>query len=58
MHENVWIMDTLGWVQVNQEDIDVGIAVLRNASLRSDPPEISYHYAWALHRNGQLKASK
>jgi hypothetical protein len=51
-------MDTLGWVQVNQEDIDVGIAVLRNASLRSDLPEIPYHYAWALHRNGQLKASK
>ncbi len=52
--DNYAVMDTLGWILVNEGDAAVAIAILRNAMARSaNVPEIKYHYAVALHRNGQ-----
>ena len=48
------ITDTVGWVLVQQGQLDRGIAILRDARLR-DPgsPEIRYHLAAALAQSGR-----
>lgn len=48
------VIDTLGWVLVQQGQLDRGIGVLRDARLR-DPanPEIRYHLAAALAQSGR-----
>ena len=57
--DNYAIMDTLGWILVNQNDVSLGVTLLRNALARSaNVPEIRYHYAVALHRNGQSSTAK
>lgn len=57
--ENYAIMDTLGWILVNRGETGLGVTILRNALARSaNIPEIRYHYAVALHRNGQSKAAE
>lgn len=56
--DNFAIMDTLGWVMTNQGEVKLGIAMLRNAMTRSaDMLEIRFHYAVALHKNGQSKGA-
>jgi len=56
--ENYAIIDTLGWISVHEDDVSLGITLLRNALARSaNTPEIRYHYAVALHRNGQSKTA-
>jgi predicted Zn-dependent protease len=56
--DNYAVMDTLGWIMVHEGDISLGLTLLRNALARSaNIPEIRYHYAVALHRNGQSKTA-
>ncbi|MBV1878120.1 MAG: PEP-CTERM system TPR-repeat protein PrsT [Pseudomonadales bacterium] len=48
------VMDTLGWVLANSGEPSLAVAMLRNAMARSaNIPEIHYHYAFALYKNGQ-----
>ncbi|MCB1691141.1 MAG: tetratricopeptide repeat protein, partial [Pseudomonadales bacterium] len=56
--DNYAVMDTLGWILVNAGDASVGVTLLRNALARSaNVPDIRYHYAVALNRNGQTKTA-
>jgi putative PEP-CTERM system TPR-repeat lipoprotein len=56
--DNHAIMDTLGWILVNKGELSLGTTMLRNALARStNEPDIRYHYAVALSRNGQTKAA-
>lgn len=56
--ENYAIMDTLGWILVNQGEVTLGLTILRNALARAaDVPDLRYHYAVALHRNGNTQAA-
>jgi len=53
------VQDTLGWILVEQGDMDRGIRHLRDARLR-DPqnPEIRYHLAAALSRAGRTDEAR
>lgn len=52
--QNYAVMDTLGWVLVNRGEVSLGLTMLRNAISRAtNLPEIRYHYAVALNKNGQ-----
>jgi tetratricopeptide (TPR) repeat protein len=53
------VMDTLGWLQVNQGDQNRGIALLGKAfEAAPKRPEIAYHYAAALQRKGDTGRAK
>lgn len=53
------IQDTLGWLQVQQGDLDAGLKHLREARLRAPAnPEIRYHLAAALVRLGRRDEAK
>ena len=58
--ESAAVVDTYGWILVNQQDIDRGIDLLRKASkLSSNNPEIQYHLADALvKKGGHLEEAK
>ena len=57
--QNPTIADTLGWILVQQGQLDAGLRYLREARLRSpENPEFRYHLAFALAkagRNGEAK---
>lgn len=48
------IMDTLAWIQLEQGELGQALRLLERADQAApDQPEIGYHYAVALHRNGR-----
>jgi putative PEP-CTERM system TPR-repeat lipoprotein len=53
------IMDTYGWMLVNQGGLDKGLELLQRAvTLAPDQQEIRYHYAVALVRSGKRDAGR
>ncbi len=57
--QNPGVLDTQGWITVNQGDLAQGIALLRKAStLAPDVPTIRYHLAAALVRQGDKAEAK
>jgi tetratricopeptide (TPR) repeat protein len=53
------IMDTLGWILVNQGETQRGLDLLRDADrLAKDQPEIRYHYAVALLKSGRKEEGR
>jgi len=53
------INDTLGWLWVNQGDVEQGLSYLREANTRSaNNPELRYHLAVALEKLGRTIEAK
>ena len=53
------VNDTLGWMLVQQDQVDEGLPYLRNAHFRmSANPEIRYHIAVALHKLGRNQEAR
>ncbi len=52
------IMDTLGWVLVQQGDVARGLPYLEKAAAASGNYEIRFHYAAALHKSGNKVAAR
>jgi putative PEP-CTERM system TPR-repeat lipoprotein len=51
--QSVAIADTLGWLLLENERLDEGLAILQRAAAKSDEPTIQYHLAVALAKNGK-----
>jgi tetratricopeptide (TPR) repeat protein len=50
---NPSVLDTLGWIHVQRDDVARGLAFLQQAAaLAPDEPEIRYHHGAALARRG------
>ncbi|MEN8205326.1 MAG: XrtA/PEP-CTERM system TPR-repeat protein PrsT [Pseudomonadota bacterium] len=53
------ILDTYGWILVNENDVDRGRRLLRQASKQlPGVAEVSYHYAVALHKSGDQQQAR
>jgi putative PEP-CTERM system TPR-repeat lipoprotein len=57
--ENPGVMDTLGWMLVEQGNTARGLPLLQKASgLSPDSPEIRYHLAVTLHKSGDKQGAR
>jgi len=57
--ESPQITDTYGWILVNHGDIDKGLILLQQASLKAPYLyDIRYHLAFALHKSGRTEEAK
>ena len=57
--ENPSVIDTYGWVELHQGDAKKALRLLQQASMKAPHvPEIKYHLAVALQRNGQPEAAR
>jgi cytochrome c-type biogenesis protein CcmH/NrfG len=57
--DNAGVLDTYGWILVNEGDINEGTQLLRQASEKlPDDAEIRYHYAVALHLSGDQQQAR
>lgn len=57
--DNPVVMDTAGWIMVDQGDIKGGLPVLQKAaSLAPTNGDIRYHYAVALNKNGDKAGAR
>lgn len=52
------ILDTYGWLLVQNGEISQGLALLTQAAKKSASPAIQYHYAVALAQSGNREAAK
>ncbi len=53
------VIDTLGWILVNEGELTLGLSMLRNAvAMSGDNAEIRYHYGVALYKSGKKEAAK
>jgi len=51
--QSIAIADTLGWLLLENERLDEGLAILQRAAAKSNEPTVQYHYAVALAKNGK-----
>jgi putative PEP-CTERM system TPR-repeat lipoprotein len=57
--KNPAYVDTLGWVLVQQGELDAGLRYLRDARLRSpESPEVRFHLAYALAKSGRKSEAR
>lgn len=57
--EDASTLDTLGWILVQQGQIDRGLDLIRKAVAKQpDQPEIRWHMAYALHKKGDDKSAR
>jgi Flp pilus assembly protein TadD len=53
------VVDTLGWLKFERKDTQGAVALLKRAhDLKSDDPEIGYHFALALDATGKRAEAK
>ena len=53
------VMDTLGWIQINSNELDKGIVLLRKAAGSPNaPPTVLYHLAVGLDRRGDKSGAR
>jgi putative PEP-CTERM system TPR-repeat lipoprotein len=57
--DNPGVMDTLGWLLVEQGDTGRGLPLLKKAGgIAPDAPEIHYHLAVGLHKSGDKQGAR
>ncbi len=57
--QDPFALDTLGWILVQQRQLDAGLRYLRDARLRRpQDPEMRFHLAYALHLTGRADEAR